>query len=633
MKLIYEDILRFLVEKPSKADLSKTLFQLGHEHELEGNIFDMEFTPNRGDCLSLLGIARDLNYFYKTNLKLDTYDKKLKDLKLDFINKSPNVCPKISFLEIEISDLPNEYKDYMENYFRKLKLSKNNFFTDISNYISYELGQPTHCFDREKIRDPIIFENKDSNESFITLLGNEIQLKGTNSLFSSLNKTISLAGIMGGESTACSKTTTTVLVECAFFDPEAIIGKSVKYNLNSDAAHKFERGVDINIQEIALRRFAKIVSDHTNIKKISMKTFEYLPYEVKKIDFDLRKINKIIGININKDEYKEYLEKLGFHTGSDIQVPSFRNDISSQNDLAEEIARLIGYDSIDSKCIEINKSENNNFRNKINNLKRALIKKGFSEVINFPFTETKSKKAIKIDNPLDKNKKFMRTSLKESLINNLLYNERRQKDSVKIFEISDVYSLENNIEKNLLIGIIASGRAGHNYLRFSEKITEKYLIKELQGIFSGCSISFENIPRSLLDSKVKSDIFYLELDLNQRLLENIRADSPTTKDINFRKYNSISEFPSSTRDFSFLISDHTKYEKFISDIQSIEDEDLKDSFIFDFYKNELTQEIKVGIRMVFQSKTKTLSDKDISKILKKILDPFMNIKGISIPGM
>ena len=178
MKFIYKDLLNFLKEQPSKEDLSKKLFQLGHEHEIYGDVFDMEITPNRGDCLSLIGLSRDLKNFYDNKEPYQIYDKDIEKLDLDFINLSPNSCPKISFLEIEIDNIELPYKPYLENYFLKLGNNKTNFFTDISNYVSYERGLPTHCFDKESITQDLVFSKRPCKDNFKTLLGNQIVLEG-----------------------------------------------------------------------------------------------------------------------------------------------------------------------------------------------------------------------------------------------------------------------------------------------------------------------------------------------------------------------------------------------------------------------------------------------------------------------
>jgi phenylalanyl-tRNA synthetase beta chain len=279
---------------------------------------------------------------------------------------------------------------------------------------------------------------------------------------------------MGGASTACSNKTKKVLVECAYFNPESIIGKSVKYNLISDAAHKFERGVDIASQEMVLRRFIKVTQDHAKIKSIKLNRLLKAHNEDLNIPIDVNKINKILGTSLNKDEYLKHLNGLGFDILDGIKVPSHRHDIETNNDLAEEIARVIGYNNIKSTPINLQKIADN-FDGKVVKLESLLVKNGFYEVINFPFTPNKEKESIKIDNPLDSNRNNFRISLKESLIENLLYNERRQKDSIKLFEISDVYTKDKEIKQQKKLGLIVSGRIGNNYNDFSKKLDHKYL--------------------------------------------------------------------------------------------------------------------------------------------------------------
>ncbi len=634
MKFIYKDLLNFLGEKPSKDLLSEKLFQLGHEHEVDKDIFNMELTPNRGDCLSLNGLARDLNIFFGKAEPLKIYEEDIDPLYLDFRNLSPKYCPKISFLEIEIESSSNSYKPYLENYFSLLGNKKTNFFTDVSNYISYELGQPTHCFEADTICKQLIFENRNCNESFRPLLGTDIDLLGDNCIFSVDNKIISLAGIMGGMSTACSTNTKKALVECAFFKPESIIGKSVKYNLTSDAAHKFERGVDIQAQEKVLRRFIEIVRDHKKIKSIRAKSFEYEKVSKNVIPINAKKINKILGTNIKEKEYLSYLSKLGFGIKKEITIPSHRHDISSQNDLAEEIARIIGYNNIESKPLEIlKKADKDNSANTINSLKKHLLSNGFSEVINFPFTKNEDRVSISIDNPLDSNRNYLRTSLKDSLLDNLLYNERRQKDSIKIFEVSDLYSKDAHIKQETKLGIIISGRRDNNYLDFSKKLDNSYLSNLLNQNLDNQVLKIDEISRENLKTKRKDRIFFTEISID-KITEQILKDTESRTDsINFIKYQKISEFPSSTRDFSFSIKDFKKYNAVISYMSDLNDENLKDSFIFDFYENKKLNEIKIGIRLIFQSKSKTLSDKDIQDSVDRILKPIIDLEGISIPGM
>ena len=186
-----------------------------------------------------------------------------------------------------------------------------------------------------------------------------------------------------------------------------------------------------------------------------------------------------------------------FGTEKEIIVPSYRHDIASQNDLAEEIARVIGYNNIESKPLEITKKLDKSVDD-VNRLKNYLINNGFSEVINFPFITNQEEKSISIDNPLDSNRSNLRTSLKNSLLDNLLYNERRQKDSIKFFEISDLYTKSDQINQEKKLGIIISGRQGHNYLDFSKKLDHAYLSNLLNKDSDNSVFTIEEISRTEL---------------------------------------------------------------------------------------------------------------------------------------
>ena len=636
MKILYQDLISYLHDKPSKQLLSEKLFQLGHEHEINGDIFDMELTPNRGDCLSLLGLARDLNIFFGNSqaIAINLYNDNIETLEFDFENLSPLECPKISFLEIEIEEPINNYKPYLENYFKVFGNKKTNLFTDISNFISYELGQPTHCFDRKAIDGKLIFENKECNTTFQTLLGSEVELKGKNCVFTLNGEVVSLAGIMGGKSTACSSKTKKVLIECAYFNSESIIGKSVKYNLISDAAHKFERGVDIDCQETVLRRFIKVVSEHAKIKTVKIRSFSSNYVKPLAIPLDLNKIKKVLGIELEEHKYLSYLQNLGFQIiDNQIKVPSYRNDIKTQNDLAEEIARVIGYDNIKSKPISLNKLNDKKEFNRVSMIEAFLCQNGFSEVINFPFSSKNKKNSLIIDNPLDKNRENFRTSIKGSLIENLLYNERRQKDSIKLFEIADIYTKEIELKQEKHLGIIISGRLGYNFKEFSRKLDHKYLNQLLNTNLENDNFQINEISRNNLDTKKKDKIFYVEIPINNIPDAFFASLSVCKKDINFITYKPISDFPSSTRDFSFSITNLNLVDKVIECLEIASDEIIKDAFLFDFYKNDNKNSVKLGYRFIFQSQNKTLSDEEINKKVQDIINPIIKLDGVSIPGM
>lgn len=634
MKVLYKHLTKYIKNKPDINDLSEKLIQLGHEHEVSNNIFDIEFTPNRGDCLSLMGLIRDLNSFYDVEINDNVYEKSITDLQLKFKNNLLDFCPKISFLKLEIDNIPDTYNEDIESYFSELDNNKNNFFTDISNYISYETGQPTHCYDSATIEDNFSLDTLNSNQKFETLIDKTIDLeKGEQVFLNSENDVINLAGIIGGKNTACDNLTKSVLIECAYFNPEMILGKALKYGINSDAAHKFERNTDMSSHEYVLRRFLKIVEDHTNIINAEMYSKTFTEIDNVNVKYDLKKINNILGTNIKDKECKKYLLNLGFKIiNDDIHIPSYRHDIKSINDIAEEIARVIGYNNIESRAFEIPPIGNKNFNIKEEKIKNFLIHHGFYEVINDPFVPNGDNRSVKIDNPLDSNRSFLRRDLKESLLANLAYNERRQKDCLKLFEVSDVYETKSDSRKKLL-GIIASGRVDNNYEDFAKKINKKYLTNLLSNNIIGIQPNdFQIISRENLNSKSKDEIIYIEIEIYSTIEIDYEIKNNFQKEKAY-KYKKISEFPSSKRDLSFSITEYENSYALQDYILNFKNELLKEVFIFDYYINEKTKEIKIGFRFIFQNPHKTITESEVNDIMNVIIQNSFKIRGVNIPGI
>ena len=641
MKIAYEHLIKFIPSRPSIENISEKFFQLGHEHEIENNIFDMELTPNRGDCLSINGLLRDLSVFYEITPNNEIYTDDIKSLDINFVNNSQEACPSISFLKIKIQGEVSAYKGIFQDYFDDLDVNKNNFFTDISNYISYETGQPTHCYDAEKVTSLISLETSVEEYEFKTLLDKTIKLEDENLVFVQNDEVINLAGVMGGSGTACSKDTKSVIVECAYFNPENVIGQSIKYDIKSDAAHKFERGVDPLCHEKVLRRFLKIVDEHATIKNVEIFKRDYISHNSTEIPFSIERINNILGLSCNSEELQDYLTKLGFNIDKNkIIAPSYRSDIKTENDIAEEVARVIGYNNIPTQPIKIPKLSNTSAKNLElleNNIKTLLISEGFFEVINDPFVNHETNNSIKLDNPLDSGRKNLRINLEKSLIDNLLYNERRQQDSIKLFEITDVYYIDKKeLKSKRKLGIICSGRVGKNYLDFSRKIDNKYLTNILEKFNKKISFNPHLINRDELETKLNDKIIYLEIDLHE--LENYDFDILDVEKFilnknNFKKYIPISSFPSSVRDLSFAVADKEKYHDLQNLLLDYKDILIKEIFVFDFYHNENKDEIKIGFRFVFQSNSSTITEGEVNKIMNEIIEKALSIPSVEIPGL
>ena len=645
MKIVYSHLLNFLEKKPSLEELSDKLFQLGHEHEIEGEVIDLEITPNRGDCLSLKGIARDLNHFYKASLEKEIYDAGIPESSLVFENKAEDLCPNISFVEIEIEGKVKDYAPYLENYFQDLKLNKNNLFTDISNYLAYETGQPTHCYDARKIDGPLVLEKRNKQEKFKTLLGSEIELKGENLVFTINDVAVDLAGTMGDESTSCSEDTTKVLVECAYFKPEEILGKARQYNLNSEASYKFERGVDFLAQEQVLRRFIAVVADHVKIKSLALKT-EQRKVDRTEVKFDSERLNKIIGTELTEKEQKNYLNSLYFMIDDKVKVPSHRSDVDQLNDLAEEVTRMIGYDNIASKALALPVKAKKIEANFEDLCRSYLINNGFFEVVNFPFNDNQDEAAISVDNPLDKQRSKMRVCITKSLKDNVVFNQNRQKDSIKLFEFSDIYTKNGNENK---LAVIVSGKTNKNFKEFNAQLDYSYLKGLIKTIFSeilGKELNFEldqsqnydlyekvycneehigrigKLSKEFVGSKTKTPVFSFEIATNNLKL-------PT------KKQSRISDYPASYRDLSFSLDNYENLEQLATLIKKYKEssELMVDCFVFDLFENKKQNLLKVGYRFKFQALENNITDEETEAVMNPLIKESLQIDGINIEGL
>ena len=645
MKIVYSHLLNFLEKKPSLEELSDKLFQLGHEHEIEGEVMDLEITPNRGDCLSLKGIARDLNYFYKADLDTEHYDADIPESNLAFENKAQDLCPNISFVEIEIEGKVKDYAPYLENYFKDLKLNKNNLFTDISNYLAYETGQPTHCYDSSRINGPLVLEKRNKQEKFKTLLGSEIELKGENLVFTINDVAVDLAGTMGDESTSCSEETTKVLVECAYFKPEEILGKARQYNLNSEASYKFERGVDFLSQEQVLRRFIAVVADHAKIKSLAFKT-EQRKVDKTEVEFDSDRLNKIIGTELTETEQKNYLNSLYFMTEDKVVVPSHRSDVDQLNDLAEEITRMIGYDNIASKTLALPVKAKKIEANFEELCRDYLVNNGFFEVVNFPFNDNQDDSAISVDNPLDKQRSKMRVCITKSIKENVVFNQNRQKDSIKLFEFSDIYTKDGNENK---LAVIVSGKTNKNFKEFNTQLDYSYLKGLIKTIFSeilGRELNFEldqsqnydlyekvycneehigrigKLSKEFVGSKTKTPVFSFEIATN-----NLKLPS--------KKQSRISDYPASYRDLSFSLDNYENLEQLATLIKKYKEssELMVDCFIFDLFENKKQNLLKVGYRFKFQALENNITDEETEAVMNPLIKESLQIDGINIEGL
>jgi phenylalanyl-tRNA synthetase beta chain len=303
--------------------------------------------------------------------------------------------------------------------------------------------------------------------------------------------------------------------------------------------------------------------------------------------------------------------------------------------LAEEVARIIGYDNIKTNKLNIVNYQNNHHEiEKTAKIKSFLVDNGFYEVINFPFVQNGTKNNIFVDNPLDSSKKFLREELVKSLINNLAFNERRQKDSIKLFEISDVYRKSGSeIKKRKKLAVIASGRVGHNYRDFSKILSIKYIYSLFKDFFNIDMSEIKLIQRSEVDSKSLYPIVVFEIDMNLIPEKILEYQVKSKHSQSYAQFIPTSELPSSSRDLSFSVIEQRSIKLLEQLLLDYKNHYIKEIFIFDYYANKSKNETKVGYRFIFQSVDKTMTDDIVDQIMNDIIINTIKIDGVTIPGL
>jgi phenylalanyl-tRNA synthetase beta chain len=472
MKVPYKWLKEYINFDLSAEELCTKLTMVGFETEEAGDLFEVEITPNRGDCLSVIGLAREVSALSGSPLKFPLVELKEEKVDRDALPnvqiKDKDLCPRYTLRLIKgvkVEPSPS----WLQKKLEAAGIRSINNVVDITNYVMMELGQPLHAFDYEKIKgNSIIIRRAKDRESITTLEGIERRLSSEMLVIAEETKPIALAGVMGGLDTEVSGDTKTVLLESACFEQGSIRRTSKRLNLMSESSYRFERGVDIEGVPLASARAAQLIQEIAGGEVAGGIIDDYpRPFSSAEISLRTNRVNKILGTELRSGEISAVLERLHFQVQKGeplkVVVPSFRRDITREIDLIEEVARLYGYDKIKSSIprapilnAEKEKSEvPEEFKvpeGVEEKVREILIASGFSEVINSSFMdedflnclelapEHPWKQTVRIRNPLNENQRLLRTTLVPGLLSTLLYNINRNITNLKIFELGRVFS-------------------------------------------------------------------------------------------------------------------------------------------------------------------------------------------------
>ncbi len=439
-----------IMELPADAPIGTSI---NDYLQLNDVSIELGVTPNRGDCFSMAGIARETGVITQQTVNSVEITEQVATID-DTINiniEASEACPRYAGRIIKNINTTAETPLWMQEKLRRCGSRSISPLVDITNYVMIELGQPMHAFDLNKIQGGITVRMAAAGEKLTLLDGQEISLNADNLVISDDNQALALAGIMGGESSAVSDGTRDILLESAFFAPDKIIGKARSHGLHTDSSHRFERGVSPQLQVQAIERATQLILDIAGgeVGAIAEQcSAEYIP-EASSILLKKEKITRVLGIVIDDKTVKDVLKRLEMNVldcedGWLVTAPAFRFDIEHDVDLVEEIGRIYGYDNLPmtlphgsvemAACSEdhINESK----------VKDLLVNLGYQEAITYSFVEPEIQKlitpdnpGIRLSNPISEDLSEMRTSLWPGLIGALVYNQNRQQNRIRLFEM------------------------------------------------------------------------------------------------------------------------------------------------------------------------------------------------------
>tara|TARA_B100000886_G_scaffold326020_1_gene272136 strand:+ start:6715 stop:9117 length:2403 start_codon:yes stop_codon:yes gene_type:complete len=640
---------------------------------------DISITPNRADCLGIRGIARDLSSTgigTLIPLKKKKIKQSFKNLIKTSIKSDPNQGCEI-FGSCYIKNLSNkESPEWLKKKLQALGLKPISAIVDVTNYVMFDLNRPLHAYDADKIDKEIIVRDSKEGEEFEALDSKKYKLKKGMCVIADKSSILGLGGIIGGTKTSTELKTTNILLESAYFLPSSVRKTSKELNINTDAKYRFERGIDPNSVKEGLEIASELIIKICGGQASKFSSIGKNTHKIKIIKFDIDKFQKLIGVPISINEAEKIFKSLEFKSRKNkkilkVEVPSWRPDIKQEVDLIEELIRIKGFDNI--KLIEPERKrekETLNFRQKLFHLsQRSLASKGYLETVTWSFTDSKidkqfskGEKEISILNPISSDLNVLRRSIFSNLAIHLKKNQDRGYDDVSLFEIGPTFFGQNPGEQQIVVGALKSGKVGRKSWIEKERDIDVFDIKsdvlksliELgvheQHLFisdktkecyhpgrSG-SITFksEKGPHLAYFGEIHPAIIK-KLDFKEPNIYGLEiflknVPEPNKKIRQIKKSFKASDFQKSERDFAFVIDKIFKIGLLEKIIKEIDNLIIQDVTTFDVYEGEKIPKDKksVAINVTLQAEDKTLSEKDLDQISKKIIEIVKEKTGATI---
>ena len=644
------DSIDGLLELPEDAPIGTDIREyLG----LDNQILDISITPNRGDCFSVRGIAREISVINDLPMQMPTIAE---NITITENGATPAVtvnaveaCPRYLLQSISNIDRSIETPKWMQDALVQSGLRSHNFLVDVTNYVLMELGQPLHAFDADTIVGDIVVRLAEPAETITLLNEQTVTLTGDELVIADDKGALALAGIMGGQRSSVTDSTTNIVVESAFFGQLAIAARARRFGLHTDASQRFERGVDFELPEIALARACDLIISVTGGQAgpiVKAESAEHLPARAP-ITLPITKVRDVIGIDIEPTEMVRILTQLGFDVEQQADAlvckpPSYRFDMSIKEDLIEEIARIYGYDNIPSVLPHLQVSmDYDDTADLTHEMKLVLVDTGYMEAISFSFSDAKIEallddkalgEVLALANPISSDLAVMRRTLLSSLLPCVQYNLNRQQPRVRFFEtgLSFVGQSISELVQTPSIALVAVGNVWDEQA-YQNRALDFYDLKHdieqlLPAQIEGARIRYERSGLNFLhpgqSAKLYIDDQYVgwlgqlhpntakQLDLPATWVAQLSLAPLLTVAREQHAISTPSKFPQVRRDIAILVDSDISLQTLETTIRAAAGELLTDLWLFDVYQGDKvpTGQRSLAFALVWQDSTQTLSD-------------------------
>jgi phenylalanyl-tRNA synthetase beta chain len=642
------------------------LFELEDDYQIE-----IGLTPNRADAMGHIGVARDLiaylNYHKNANLQLnlpsvETFKVNSTDLKISVSVENTELCPRYLGLSLKgVSIKPSPA--WLQNSLRAVGLSPINNVVDVTNFVMRELGTPLHAFDTRAVKGSIVVKTADQGAKFETLDNVTRELSNENLMITNGSENLCIAGVFGGSESGIKDDTTDVFLESAYFNPVSVRKTAKFHGLNTDASFRFERGVDPNLTEYAIKRAALLIQEVAG-GQVSMEITEIYPSKIenKIVEFSYARCNRLIGSTISENDIKAILNSLDIHVRTEengiaqLEIPAYRVDVTREADVVEEVLRIYGFNNVplpEKLNTSIGVFPKPNIEKVQTVISEMLVGKGYIETLNNSLTSSayveklggetlKSERNVPMLNPLSQELDVMRQSLIFNALEVIEHNQNRQNADLKIFEFGKTYhKYESGYAENKRLLIAVSGKKERESWNSNKEAVSYYTIKGLvnalfQRLGLGSMLSESALKTSLLQEGVqlsvlkkkvgeigwitnaakkqfgiKSDVFVADLDWDGILecLQYVKV-----------KYTELPKTFAVRRDFSLMLNNSTTFAEIETIAKACDKKLLKEVGLFDVYEGKNLEEGKksYAVSFIFQDTEQTLKDQQIDAIMDKI---------------